>query len=580
MGIFDWPISLIMWIIQAVLKNTLHFFWISILVLSYALQCNGGVSGGVTFDLQQFINTAIADGETSIRIPSGRHRVEPDPNGVHLSLVGLENVTIDARGAELICTETTRALDISNCRNLTIIGLSIDYDPLPFTQGRIVEMSDDKRTLRIALMDGYADSSTVTGDKLEIFDSDSAELVTSTYYGIRYEAKGARQLIITKPPNNRPGSSQEKVGDIAVLASRTEGRSLPHAILSSDSSGLLMQDVTLFASPTFGFFETDCSGSRYINCVVDRRPSEDDLKPRAHRRMRSLNADGFHSKHASVGPSYLSCTARYMGDDGIAINGHYHIITESDGTKLRVVGKFGRTPNLSIGDPVELVSYIGERIEDAVITAIKPGPSLNEEEQQFLEAQRFHGNVKGTRKAKKVFLVTLDRAVDLPMGSLIASADKVGNGFEVRDCTMGPNRSRGILVKASDGTISGNRLVDNWGMAIKLAPEFPWLEAGSGSNVTISDNTISGCRDVSIAVYAFGGNRSTAPSGAHKDIAIIGNVISHSTNPAIAVTSTTGLKLSANKITSPDKKGVVPWRINQFGRRENPSREVFLENVE
>jgi parallel beta-helix repeat protein len=165
------------------------------------------------------------------------------------------------------------------------------------------------------------------------------------------------------------------------------------------------------------------------------------------------------------------------------------------------------------------------------------------------------------------------------MGSVIASANRIGNGFEVRNCTIGPNRSRGILVKASDGIISGNTLVGNRLDAIKLSPEYVWLEAGSGSNVTISDNLISGCYSAAIAVSAYGGNGETAPEGAHRNIAVTGNTISGSTNPAIALTSIRGLFLENNTIESPNNNLLVPWIMNDYGRNEDPSREIYLKNV-
>jgi hypothetical protein len=243
------------------------------------------------------------------------------------------------------------------------------------------------------------------------------------------------------------------------------------------------------------------------------------------------------------------------------------------------VGKAGNTPNLTVGDVAELVSYSGERLEDAIITEINAGSALTSEEKQFLQNHRFYGGAANTYKAIRVWYVTLDRSVDLPIGSVIASANRIGNGFEVKNCTMGPNRSRVIIIKASDGIITGNKLVGNRGHAIKLAPEYVWLEAGSGSNVIVSDNVISDCHSAAIAVYADGGNSETAPAGAHKNITITGNAISGSTNPAIALTSIRGLLLENNTIDSTNNDLLVPWIMNNFGRKEDPSREIYLENV-
>ena len=357
-------------------------------------------------------------------------------------------------------------------------------------------------------------------------------------------------------------------------------KSSPHAILPDGCTGLVMENVTLYAGPTFGFFESNCSGSHYINCKVDRRPLATDIRERDVKRMQSNNADAFHSKRAQVGPSYVKCEAHFNGDDGIAINGDYHVVTATNGTRLSVVPKAAGTLNLTVGDSVELVSYTGERFPNAKITQIAVGPALTSTEKQFLQNQTFYGEAANTYKAANVYYVTLNSSVSLPIGSLIASANRIGNGFEVKDCFIGPNRSRGILVKASNGIISGNRLLDNWGQAIKLAPEYVWLEAGSGSNVTVSDNVISGCHDASIAVYADGGNGATAPVGAHNNIQITGNSISGSSNPAIAVTSTSKLKIKGNTIESPNNGLLVPWIMNNFGRKEDSHREIYLKNVE
>lgn len=555
----------------------LHKVLICILILFATPNVKAQVDPGIDFDLQGYINQKISAGETNIVVPPGRYRVSPNGN-YHLRFDDLNDITIVADSVEMICTETVQAIKINNCTNFKLKGITIDYDPLPFTQARIVEMSSDKNTLTADFIEGY--STTIRGDKLEIFDSETGELSTTTYYGTTYQIDHQqRKIVITKRSNYNVANSHEEIGDIAVFGSQNT-KHIPHAIVPNECSGLVIEDVTLYAGTTFGFFETNCSGSQYINCKVDRRPLTTEIVERGVRRMRSINADGFHSKYATVGPKYIGCLARFNGDDGIAINGHYHVIASTSGNILSVVPKGGNSLNLSVGDTAELVSYTGERIEDAVISEISTGPALSSTVKVFLQNQTFHGAADNTYQASNVYYVTLNRAVNLPMGSLIASANKIGNGFEVKNCTMGPNRSRGIIIKASNGVIQDNNLVSNWGQAIKLAPEYSWLEAGSGSNITISGNVITECHDAAIAVYAYGGNGETAPAGAHKNISITGNFISGSSNPAIAVTSTSKLVLKNNTIESPDNDLLVPWIMNKFGRNEDPAREIYLENVE
>jgi hypothetical protein len=82
-----------------------------------------------------------------------------------------------------------------------------------------------------------------------------------------------------------------------------------------------LENIDLFASNCFGFLEYNCDGSIYSGCRIDRRPAAGDPVKRADPRLRSLNADAYHSKHAVKGPAYIECTARFMGDDCINIRG-------------------------------------------------------------------------------------------------------------------------------------------------------------------------------------------------------------------------------------------------------------------
>ena len=140
----------------------------------------------IDFDLQGYIDNELASGNKDIIIPlppinlqTGiqlKYRITPK-NKHHLLLRGLKGVTITTAGTataatgnsnayatanydnggehydpssiELICTETTRAITLLNCTNVTIKGFIIDYNPLPYTQGYIVGFSGKKPWLKL-----------------------------------------------------------------------------------------------------------------------------------------------------------------------------------------------------------------------------------------------------------------------------------------------------------------------------------------------------------------------------------------------------------------------------------------------
>lgn len=519
--------------------------WATLTLVSMSV-CGALTLAGEDFDLPGFIAQKLTAGEKRIVVPPGRYRVTPHGRQ-HLVLSDLRDVEILADGVEMVCTETTRALMITNCQNVTVRGLSIDYDPLPYTQGRIVSLSDDKKIHEIELFDGYLPAEAARNSKYEIFDSQTRTLATGDHYPERIEVIDAKHLRVI---NKRGGAKDPvKVGDLIVIgAEHAPHGSIPHAVECSGNVNLRLEDITLYASNCFGFLESNCDGSTYRRCRIDRRPPENDPVKRADPRLRSLNADAFHSKHAVKGPAYIECVAKYMGDDAVNICGDYHMIVACKGTVLRVLAK--RQLDIAAGDPVELLAYDGRRLPDAKTVAVERDGKITETERAFLLKQRMNDEIQ-TKFCVNAYRLTLDREVDLPMGSLIASSRRMGNGFLVQDCDFGFNRSRGILIKASNGRVVGNKLTENWGPAILVTPEYWWLESGSSNNVEIRDNAITGCRARPIFVHAQGGAGKTAPSGAHNNIGVTGNTITKGPTPNIEVTSTENLKIENNTFIAP-----------------------------
>jgi hypothetical protein len=539
----------------------------------------GGLSvPGVAFDLQGFIDAALAKGSRTIVLPPGRYRVAPR-NRECLALRDLRDVSIIGDGVEMICTETTRALSISNCVNVTVRGLSIDYDPLPFTQGRIIALSADKSVHDVELTEGYPAADAATTFKYEIFRADTRTYRCGEYDIETLARPDPKHLRITR----RGGSANapEQLGDIIAIGAEVAPHgSIPHAVEVAGSKGVRLADISVYASNCFGFLDYNSDGTTYYRCKVDRRPPATDPVKRAEPRIRSLNADAFHSICAGKGPAYIECAARFMGDDCINICGDYHLVTASAGRVLRVLSKQRGGIDIAVGDDVELLSYSGQRLPDAKVASVVPDAAVNQAEKQFLAKQGMDAGTKERLMHARTFRVTLDRDADLPMGSAIGSTARVGNGFVVRGCDFGFNRSRGILVKASDGVIEGNTLAGNVMAAIMVAPEWWWLESGSSNNVRIIDNTIRDCGDVAIAIYAFGGAPAVAPAGAHNNITVTGNSMTGCPWPNILVTSTRGLDIGRNTSLSHEGKTASEWTRYRFGLVNNKLEPVMTLNCQ
>ena len=351
-------------------------------------------------------------------------------------------------------------------------------------------------------------------------------------------------------------------------------RQHPHAIECSDNVNVRLEKIDLYASNCFGFLEYNCDGSTYYRCRIDRRPLETDSVDRGDPRLRSLDADAFHSKHAIKGPAYIECTTRFMGDDCINICGDYHMVMASQGRQLRVLPK--HSMNIQPGDPVELVTYDGRRLPDTKVVSVQRDGRIVDQERGFLSRQRMNESLRTARGAlNDAYTITLDRDVDMVQGSVICSANRIGNHFSVKGCTFGHNRSRGILIKASHGEVSGNDVECCRMSGILVTPEYWWLEAGSGTHLQITGNTLTDCGGIAICVQALAGDGTVAAAGVHQNIAIVGNIVRDCPQPGILVTSTDGLRLEDNRLDLHTASKDLPGFLREAGlKKARPVIEI------
>ena len=339
-------------------------------------------------DMRTFIDGELAAGKKEIVVPAGRYYTTPK-DGTHLQFKNLEDVTVKAYGAELICTQTIAAIRIENCRNLKIEGLVIDYDPLPYTQGKIVSMSDDKMSFEVEIFEGYGDVKNVEwGNRLEIFDQNTRRLKVNTYGGYKLEKISDMKFRLVKPDWARQIPFQnEEVGDIVALSMPSSKHAGGHGVYCTDSKAVVFKDITMYSAPAFGFWEGECDGNIYDSVKITRRETGD-FKKRANPRIRSLNADGFHSTAAIKGPAFLNCETGWNGDDSIAINGLYYLVYGGNSSALRVAAR-GDKFGFSVGDRVEIYRPDGS-VKYAKITSIKKSHPVTEEEMDWFKTQKVY----------------------------------------------------------------------------------------------------------------------------------------------------------------------------------------------
>ncbi len=500
-------------------------------------------------DIQQLINAQVQAGAKRVVVPPGRYRAGPI-NGSHLTFRGLNGVTVVADGVELVCTQTVRAVHIEGCTDFTITGLAIDYDPLPFTQGRIVAVAPDRSWADFEVFDGYP--ARAPAGRIEIYDPATGELRRGDGAGGWADATqplGGRRFRASKPAGYRynPATETERVGDVLV-ANHAHALGPPgwHAVVAVECRRLTLDRVTVFAAYGIGFMESRCERSTYRGCRADRRPSADDPVPRAFPRMRALNQDGFHSENATVGPSIVECTARYLGDDCVNVHGSYNPILSVNGRVVRVTAAWWAA--VKPGDPVEFLPASGSRPGDRVATAVTKAGPLTAADRATL-ARLSLGQIAGRmrREPFELWDVTLDRPTEAGVGALLGTPTRAGAGFVVRGCVFGHNRSRGVLVSAARGEVSGNAITACKMAAVLATPEYGWLSSSYPDWLVVRGNEIRDCREA-IRVAATAGDGTPLSAGTIRDVVVADNTISGAAWPAVAVSSVSGLDVRGNRI--------------------------------
>jgi len=550
------------------LKNA--SFILGVFLMTLALSHNMRAS----IDPRKLILSEVAKGTKKITVPPGTYRlVQKDK--VFLTLNGVSDTVIDCTGVTFIGLAHTAMLELENCRNVTIKGLAVDYNPLPFTQGVIKSVGADANW-EVEIIEGYpVDNVRMNGDvemRIQAYDPKTGALVNTLRHGdgVAMKKTGERTFRITGG-HIRTG----RVGDIAVFNTLVYDRKIGHkagAILTTQCSGLVFEDVALRSSPVMGFVSQSDSGNTYLRCLLDRCPPEKDYAKRGLKRLRSLNVDGFHIKRNLVGPKIKDCVARYMGDDCVNISGMYSLVAEASGPEIRIINSYYDDPDIRPGDKLEMMTIEGSRIPDAKVVSIHEDGQITAQESakvRKLNLVPFYRDANSTAM-KKAYRVVLDREAGLKFGDVVISGDRVGNGFRIVGNTFGPIRSRPVLIKASNGVISGNTITGAVGEgvlgAICIGPEYYWMEGSTGSDILIENNVIENGAAPGIFFGGYLNEPKVAlPADSRSGIKIIGNTIRQNTAPSIVVHGCTGLTIENNN-------------LQLFGDGSTPAIE--LKNVE
>ena len=454
-------------------------------------------------------------------LPAGRYRTA---TGAVKSLVvqSADHLTVEGTaGTTIVSSDLDSAVfSIHDSKSVTVRRLSIDHDPLGYTQGTITRVDVAHMTCDVAIDPGYPAPTDpqIKGGALHPF-----VFPKQGYYQLdRYWPQPTQMektgdhtwhWTLTGPPN-----IDNWVGKRFII----EGNCRSHAFEISNLTDGTFEDIHYWGGgANAGFYIGGLDGDDDVPALRDRRPP-------GSGRLYSCGGGGQISGQRGK-LVFDDCDFSKIDDDGIDILATWtRIIAQKDARTLIVQQ---RQDNYLAGDHVEIWDWLHKKARSAaIITASTRNPdgtfTLGLDRDVVTERVG-----AGVGQAFGIAAMTdgLDRLIDV---------SNVGQETLIRNCKFQVFRAKCLNLKAANCTVEGCAFRDSFQPAISAAPEWYFEEGPPIRNLVVRDCTFVDCNHFNIDI---GAAPSTGVPGAKPDPNEATENISHdSTNILIEDNSFTG----------------------------------------
>jgi parallel beta-helix repeat protein len=503
-----------------------------------------------------------------------------------LAFKDLNGFELNGNGAQLINTTRSQTLAISASSHATIRDLTIDYDPLPFTQGTIAGF--DKKALQIDVKvdPGYPDDppflATITDGFFKVMDRHTKALKVGardflTPSKVERVSEGLIRVHLSWSANDCfPSQLPVVIGDVVTIANGSA-----HAIVVDGSEATSFIDLKLLASPGMGLLENGGAGSmllQKLSIVPGPRP-----KNATADRLVSTNSDGSHFITVERGPTIEDCSFANTSDDAVNVHGFYYYVVQ----KL-AAARYLLTPKWDIG------LAAGDEIESCEQASFRSLGRTKIAQLTKRHAPELKGKIAAIWKNRSpttqpdlIYEVVLQQDLPLKAGDAITSLSRIGAGATVRRSSF--HACGRVLVKAPNASVEDCQFTYAAATALQGGSDIGfWSESGFAENLTFKNNRFSHC--------VTGANELTAGNGAlgtiyvgmaapdstkgfannfgNRNVTIEGNHIDDSYIYGIFVANADGVKIINNEIGQTFIRGTAYDAGQLYGIK--PSSAIYI----
>ena len=463
-----------------------------------------GAVGDNQHDNTQAFRDAIeklraVDGPKQLLIPKGIYRLSAKPDTkhteAHLLIADINDLHVKAEpGTELIMTSLFHdGVGIRGCKNVTIENLTIDYDPLPYTQGTIIEADPASRSFVVQADPGYP---LVTDPHIQaprtkniayLYRPGTTLKLDEFFdqYIEQIEALDGRRFRLT----SRNPVELDFVGNKVAMV----GRRRAQAVVFHQSADSTARNITIYSAPSLGFGLQRTDNITIDRCTITQRPGTD--------RLMSTVADGIHVKWGSKGPTIENCWLEGMGDDSVNVGGTYQAIIKQLDERTIIVENHGSL--LGASDNVMFVDK-----QTGMVTPLSKCLEVKTIQWKGKLAKR----LTFAQPLPEIDITRENSSAGKGQTDMVINYDQVAANPVIRNNFFGRHRVRGVLVRSPGALIEGNRFEDLLGPAIRVGHHYGGrIEGPNGSNTIIRNNTFTNIRRSVVTVKDSGPSSKANP---------------------------------------------------------------------
>lgn len=463
----------------------------------------------------------------TIVIPKGRYRLRANGNSSHpdtlLPMEKTDGLTINGAGAELMMSGNGGVFSCAMCRNVTVRGLTIDWERPPFSEGTVVATTPRSFDVKVrdeypvhggepvgAFMTYHPDSRLPDGRDLDVYGAvESTELVSPQVLRVHLN----REIPVP-------------VGKLLVLRHRVYDHS---AFVFSRCRGVVVKDVTIYAAPGMAFVNSVCEDVTYQRVQVRIRPGSG--------RLMSATADATHFGGCKGTVTLEDCLFEGMGDDGANIKSGLYLTVLKRIDDHTVLGQH----NLKMVD----LPDAGDTMEMCHVDTLSPYGSGRVRSATLEPGE---GNVH-----RVVFEDPLPAG--LHEGDVLGNASRAPR-LRMRGCTISANRARGVLCQTRDAVIESCTFRNCTGPGVMVLTEVVYFYESIGTrNVTVRNNRFVSCNmgaaggEAALCALAYLHNFAYPKvPGVHRDVTFEGNRITGTAESGIFAVGVDGLTVRDNTV--------------------------------